>query len=311
MTTPVLSVSDGSRTTVSDLVGNPYLIPARILDVLANQFISETLLRNAGRNTNGLVSFHSSTPLYLDGDVEAVAEFAEIPVAAGQMGLPRLAYGIKKGLGVRVSREMRDEGNVDAVNRQITQLRNTHVRADERALRALLDDPSIPTVAATAAWDAGATAKIRRDIARAKEQIASARPAGAPADSRFGFRADTVVMPGDIEPVLEGNEEFNRVYRDGQSSENIEYTGKLPTKIAGLDPLTSYSFSSNKVLVLERGTVGFYSDTRPLEATPLYGEGGGPNGGPTESWRSDSTRKRVMGVDQPLAACWITGVRAA
>lgn len=310
MTTPVLSVSDGPRTTVADLIGAPLMIPARVLDILANQFLSQTLLRNAGRNTNGLVSYSSSTPLYLDGDVESVAEFSEIPVTAGQIGLPRIAYGIKKGLGIRISREMRDENNMGLVDLQIRQLANTHIRADERALRAVLDDPAIPTIAATAAWDSGATAKIRRDVARAKEVIASARPAGQPTDSRFGFRANTMVMPGDIEPVLEGNEEFNRVYRDGQSAENIEYTGKLPTMIAGLTPLTSYSFATNKVLVLERGTVGFYSDTRPLEATGLYPEGGGPNGGPTESWRSDSTRKRVMGADQPLAACWITGVRA-
>ena len=66
---------------------------------------------------------------------------------------------------------------------------------------------------------------------------------------------------------------------------------------------------ASEMLVLERGTVGFYSDTRALQATELYPEGNGPNGGPTESWRSDATRKRVMGVDQPLAACWITGVR--
>lgn len=309
MTYPVLSVSDGARTTVNDLIGQPMLVPARILDLTQNRFLSPVLLRDAGRNTNGLVSWSESTPLYLDGEFEDLAEFAEIPVAAGQRGLPRVALSTLKALGVRVSRRMRDQNNVDAVNTQITQLSNTLVRADERTLRTAFDSPAIPTIAAAAAWGAGATAKIRQDIARAKQVIASARPAGQPTDSLFGFRANTLVMPGDIEATIEGNEEFNRVYQGSVADQAIAFTGMLPQKIAGLDPMLSYSFAQDRVLVLERGTVGFYSDTRPMEATGLYPEGNGPNGGPTESWRSDASFERVKGVDQPLAACWITGVR--
>ena len=313
MTTPVpvLSVSDGSRTTVADLVGAPMTIAARILDVLANQFIADTLLRDAGRNTNGLVQYNRSTPLYLDDDVEAVAEFSEIPIGAGSRGLPMIAYAFKKGLGVRVSREMRDENKLDDVNRQITQLRNTMVRAEDRALRALLTDPAIPTIVASAAWTADGS-KPRRDIALAQERIASAKPDGGQGDDVFGFEADTVVMPGNITPILLDNEDFLKVYKDSAGgTSSIAYTGKLERQVLGMDALKSRSWDRTRVLVCERKTVGFFSDTRPLEATPLYGEGGGPNGGPTESWRSDSTRKRAMGVDQPLAACWITGVQAA
>jgi hypothetical protein len=62
------------------------------------------------------------------------------------------------------------------------------------------------------------------------------------------------------------------------------------------------------VLILERGTVGFYSDTRPLQFTAMYPEGNGPNGGPTESYRSDASHKRAIAVDQPKAAIWITGI---
>jgi hypothetical protein len=312
MTTPVLSVSDGTRTTVNDLVGNPLMIPARILEVLRDQFIAEALLRNAGANGNGLVSYSESTPLYLGDDVEEVAEFAEIPVGAGQRGLPRIAYATKRGLGVRVSREMRDENRIDDVNRQITQLRNTMIRAEARVLRTLLTNPAIPTIAATAAWTGG-TAKIRHDIARAAEVVASAKPPSAPTedDDVLGFEPNTIVFPGNITPVLMDNDEFLKVYQGGgPSDEDISYTGKLPGQVLGLDALKARSWDPTRVLVVERGVAGFYSDTRPLEATPLYGEGGGPNGGPTETWRSDSTRKRAMGLDQPLAACWITGVQA-
>jgi hypothetical protein len=310
MTTPVLSVSDGPRTTVADLIGNPRMIPTRVLEMLENQFIAETLLRDAGGNGNGLVSYNQSTPLYLGSDVEEVAEFAEIPVGVGQIGTPRIAYATKKGLGVRVSREMRDENRMDDVNRQLTQLRNTMIRAEDRVLRTIFSDPAIPTIAATAAWT-GPGAKIRHDIARAAETVASAVPTATQDDDLLGFNPDTIVFPGNITPVLLDNEEFLKVYSDRLAGESIDYTGRLPGQVLGLAPLTTRSWDQTRVLVVERKTIGFYSDTRPLEATPLYGEGNGPNGGPTETWRSDSTRKRAMGADQPLAACWITGVQAA
>jgi hypothetical protein len=243
--------------------------------------------------------------------VEQVAEFAEIPVGAGQIGSPRIAYAIKRGLGVRVSREMRDEGRMDDVNRQITQLANTMQRARMRALRALLSDPSVPTIAATAAWT-GSTGKPRRDIANAMEVIASAEavPTAAVDDDVFGFEADTVVFPGNIAPVVLDNPDFLAVYKDSLSADSIAYTGRMPRDVLGLLALTTRTLDRTKVLVLERNTLGFYSDARPLESTGLYGEGNGPNGGPTESWRSDTTEKRAMGLDQPKAACWITGVQS-
>lgn len=309
MTTPVVSVNDGPSTTVSDLIGMPMMIAVRIIDSLAGTDPIPTLLRDAGPNANGLVSYESSTPLYLDSDVEEVAEFAEIPVAAGQRGTRRIAYATKRALGVRISREMRDENNTGEVNRQITQLVNTMQRARIRTLRALVQDPAVPTIAASVAWDQ-ANSRPRRDFARAQEVIASATPfpTAAEDDDVFGFQADTTVLPAAVVPTLLDNEEFLKVYQGDAASRNIAFTGKLERDILGMAALTVRGWPTDRVLVVERGTVGFYSDTRPLEATGLYPEGGGPNGGPTESWRSDTSEKRAAGLDQPLAACWITGV---
>jgi len=306
----VLSISDGARTTVNDLIGAPMMIPARILEVLSNAFISETILRDAGPNTNGLVEYRESTPLYLGQDVETVAEFAEIPVAAGQIGLPRIAYGLKRALGIRVSREMRDENKMHNVELQLTQLTNTMKRNDDRALRALLTNPVIPTIAAAAAWTS-TTSRVRDDIFNAKYAVASAVPASSQQDDIFNFEADTIVMHGSVEPLLGKNDSFNQVYRNSPLvSDDISYSGKIPQKIIDLDGLKSWSFPKDRVLVVMRKTVGFYSDTRPLESTGLYPEGANANGGPTESWRSDTSHKRVQGADQPLAACWVTGIQA-
>lgn len=308
MTQQIVSVNDGYKLTVSDLKGNPLFIPTRIVALLANQFIEEFLLRDAGPNPNGLVSFRESSPIFLADEPGDLVEFEEIPVAAGQRGEPRIAVGTKKGLGVRISKEMFDENQIGEVQRQIIQLVNTFVRSRARALRALLQSPAIPTIAAGAAWDT-ANGKPRRDIANAMEVVASASVSGdADNEDSFGFTADTVALSTTLTPVLMDNDNFLSVYKDTLSTEDIRYTGKLSRDIMGMVGAQSRYFPGDRVLVVERGTVGFYSDTRPLQSTPLYPEGNGPNGGATESWRSDTTGKRVMGIDQPLAACWVTGV---
>jgi hypothetical protein len=309
--TSVVSAGDGGfRITVADLIGNPLWIPTKLKERMENMFISEALLRNGGANSNGLVGYSQGDPTFLIGDVEDVAEFGEIPVSSGQQGAPQIAVATKRGLGVRVSREMRDENNVRAVTTQMTQLVNTFIRADDRVAKALLQSAAVPTLAAGALWNT-ASGDPRLDIANAIESIATAAPAavdGGSAEEWYGFQPDTLVLNGGILPTLISNDKFNKIFVGNIANESITYTGAYPGSIFGLDIIRSRSFPVNKVLILERGTIGFYSDTRPREITGLYPEGNGPNGGPSESWRCDATHKRAIALDQPKAGIWLTGV---
>lgn len=305
----IVSVSDGSRFTVSDLVKQPLFIPTKLKELMENQFISEALLRNGGKNAAGTVAFREGDPTFLDDDVQDVAEFGEIPVSSGQLGIPRVAFAVKKALGIRVSKEMIDENDIDAVNKQINGLKNTFIRANDRGAKALLTSASVPTLAVTNAWTA-ALGKPRTDIAKAIEQISTAAPAEATEDEYFGFMPDTIVVHPGLLATLMDNEQILKVYNGNVANESIAYTGAIPGELMGLKVIQSRSFPVNKALILERGTVGFYSDTRPLQFTALYPEGNGPNGGPTESWRSDASHKRALGLDQPKAALWLTGLTA-
>lgn len=299
---PQLTLTSGPRITVQTLRDNPLLIPARILELLDGQFIDDILLRYEGDAST--VAFEEASPVFLDGEVAELIEFEEIPVLGTQRGLPRLAVATKRGAGVRVSEDMKRENNVGAINRQIIALTNSMIRARFVTMRQLLLNPAIPTIPASAAWDT-ATGRPRRDIAAAQEAVGSA---GSGVDDTFGYEADTVVMPGAITPVLMDNDNFLKVYGGNLASENVAYTGKLPQDVMGMAALKARFWPTGRVLVCQRKTLGFFTDPRPLEVTPLYPEGNGPNGGPTESHRSDATMKRAVGVDQPLAACWITGV---
>lgn len=307
MPTQLVSVSDGSRFTVSDLIKNPLMVPTKLKELIENQFISEALLRNGGKNDSGVVTFREGDPTFLDDDVQDVAEFGEIPVSSGKLGLPRASYAVKKALGVRISKEMIDENDVDAVNKQMTGLRNTFVRANDRGAKALFQSAAVPTLPVSAAWD-DPTGKPRTDLARAIEQISTAAPAEATEDEYFGFMPDTLVVHPSLLATLMDNEQILKVYQGNVANESIAYTGAIPAQIMGLNVIQSRTFPADKALILERGTVGFYSDTRPLQFTTLYPEGGGPNGGPRETWRSDASHKRAIGLDQPTAALWLTGL---
>lgn len=310
MINSVVTMGDGPQITVADIQGNPLWVPTKLKELMTNQFIAETLFRNAGGNTNGIVAYREGDPMFLIGDVETVAEGGEIPVSTTGVGTPQAAFASKRGLGVRVTKEMVDENQLDMVNRQMTGLRNTFIRANDRVAKTLLQSPSVPTIAVTTPWDAAGSTP-RTDIARGIDAVTMAAPTvdqGGSEDEYFGFIPDTIVCHPGMRSTLLDNEQILKVYRGNVANESILYTGHLPETIYGLDVLQSYAFPRDKVLILQRGVSGFYSDTRALQFTPLYSEGGGPNGGPTETWRSDATQKRAMAMDQPKSAVWLTGL---
>jgi hypothetical protein len=298
-----LTLDGGRKTTVDDIRRNPLWIPAKILELLDGQFLDDVLFRYEGDAST--VAFEQAVSLFLDAEVASLIEFEEIPVAGSSRGAAQIVLALKQGLGVRISEDMRRENNLGEVTRQILRLTNTLIRARFVATRQALLNADIPEIPASAAWDTS-SGRPRRDFAAAAEVIASAGDTGA--GTTFGYEADTTIMPGSITPVLIDNDDFLKVYRGNLAGENIAYKGKLPNDVMGMLGLQARFWPNDRVLVCQRKTVGFYTEPRPLEVTPLYPEGNGPNGGATESHRSDATMKRAQGVDAELAACWITGV---
>jgi hypothetical protein len=144
------------------------------------------------------------------------------------------------------------------------------------------------------------------------EAIASATPASLPAaqaDSYFGFEPDTMVVHPSVAIALAENSNYTVVYNGNVAGESPALTGALPTNLFGLNVVPARTWPLNKVLICQKDVIGFYSDTRPLQFTALYPEGNGPNGGPRESWRSDASQMRAIGIDQPLAGMWLTGIQ--
>lgn len=310
MVTQIVSVQDGPRLTVSELMKSPTVIPQRIVSMTNQEFLADAVLRKADDAPGGAVMYRESTPLFAQDDPTILDEFGEIPVTNGSLGTPLVARVVRRAVGLRVSKTMIDRNRIDAVNTQVVQIRNTMVRAWEDAFfSAIVANGSVQVISTDAAWGA-AGSHIREDVNAAKYLI---RQASASADGKqkFGFRADTLVISVETEMDFLGSDEVSKPYVGNIADENLLYTGKLPNKFLGLDVLTSWRMSSyfpSGAIVCQRKVFGGISDERPLQATPMYGEGGGPNGGPTESWRTDVTRASAIFFDQPKAVVLIAGV---
>jgi hypothetical protein len=309
----IASQSDGPRLTVNSMVKNPTIIPRRILSMLQNEFIADSLLRKLPPTEAGVYLFDESTPLFAEGDAPIVGEFGEIPVISGRMGARKVAVTVKRALGVRISIEMRNRNSIDKVNTQTTQVKNTFVRTWETAfLNGLLLHPDVHSITAGAAWDAVGAA-IREDLVEATAAIENSTLDDSVAtEDFFGFSPNTLVIGRSVRDALMLSDDFNKAYVDNLADKSIAYTGKLPGRFFNVDAIMVSRemdrLAPKSAVLLERKTVGGIGDERPLQSTPLYGEGNGPNGGPRESWRSDTVRQSAVVIDQPLAACIIEDV---
>jgi hypothetical protein len=315
----IVGRQDGPRLTVASMMKTPTLIPKRIISMTGQAFLVDTVLRSGSDTASGVVLYFETTPLFAADAPQVMDDFAAIPTTNGSLGTPKVVRVVRRALGLRVSKTMIDRNNTDAVNVQITQIRNTMVRAWEDAFfSALIANPNLQTLHTDAPWDGtgtGGLTHIRKDVNAAKFLVknASSDGNGQNGSNKLQFKADTLVLSTETETDFLDSDEVTKIYVGNLASSNLQYTGTLPNKFLNLDVVTSWRLDNyvfGGALVLERKTVGFISDERKLGATPMYGEGGGPNGGPTESWRTDTTRASAIGIDQPLAAVVITGVHA-
>lgn len=299
------SFQDGARVTVSALVKSPTVIPTALVKDLSSEFIVDALLRKLPQTNSGVYEYNESTPLYADGEAAIVEEFGEIPTITGRLGARRVAFTVKRALAMLVSQEMVNRNDIDRVNTQVKQIRNTMVRTWETAFfRALVAHPDIHSINAAAAWGA-AGAAIRADLMEAQTRIENSTPANEP-DNFYGFAPDTLVIGRVARNSLVLSTDFNSAYTGDAVKESGAYTGTLPGRFFNVDTIMVSReldrLAPGKALFLERRTLGGVGDERPLKATPMRED---PD---RETWRSNLVRQSGIVIDQPMAACWINGV---
>src|SRR5271170_894192 len=127
-TVTVVSATDGPRISVDDLLRNPRLVPRRILNLLANQFIADRILRPGGDAPGGAVQFYGNAPQFPQGaDAGIVNEFSEYPIVTYVEGVPQVAIAQRRGFAMLVSEDMRRRNQMDRVLLQMKQGTNLMV----------------------------------------------------------------------------------------------------------------------------------------------------------------------------------------
>ena len=299
----VRGYSDGPRITVNELLKDPLTVPQLILDLTQNEFIMDSVLRNAGAATSGAVRYAESTPLYADDYPEIRPEFGEVPVVPTSIGIPRVVFTHERAMAVMISDEMRRRQAIDPVSRQLQQVKNTMVYSWNTAFySAVVANASIQTLAVSNTW-ASASATIRADVAQAMYLVENANivsPSGV--TQWLGFEADTLIINHGTKNTLLQSSTFAAPYVGDIASENLQYTGLLPQKIMGLDVMVSRQVPAGNGIVMQRNRCGFYADEVPFIAGPLYRDE------PRKTWRSDTQRAAAIGLDQPLAIVLLSGL---
>jgi hypothetical protein len=303
MPTGARSYSDSPRITVSELLKDPLVIPALILDITQNEFVMDSVLRSGGAAPSGAVRYAESTPLYADDYPEIRPEFGEVPVVPTSVGIPRVVFSHERAMAIMVSDEMRRRQAIDPVTRQLLQVKNTMVYSWNTAFySAVVSNASIQTLAVANPW-ANAAATIRADIMQAVYLIENANivsPSGV--TQWLGFEADTMIINHGTKNTLLQSSTFAAPYIGDIASENLLYTGKLPQQILNLDVLVSRQVPAGNAIIMQRQRAGFFADELPFMAGPLYRDE------PRKTWRSDTQRAAAIGLDQPLAICLLSGV---
>lgn len=296
---PVRAFNDGPRVTVDTFLNDPLKIPALVYSMMDQQFIADALLRNAGTVTGGAVQYFQSTPFYADSDSAIRAEFAEVPIAQTSVGTPSVAYVAERALAILISDEMKRRMSVDPVNTQLTQVKNTMVQNwDSAFISTLLAKVDAGQVVTGGNWATATSGNVARgDIVDAMQLVATAKAPGQ--NTAFGFKADTLVIGMGRQFDLIRQDDFNKPFQGNIADENLLYTGKLPSKIMGLDVVVSRTLSDNIALVMQRKVVGAIADELPMQASALYRDE------PRKVWRCDIQRASAIVIDQPLAVAQI------
>lgn len=285
--------SESNPITVNAMLQQPLVVPELVRTFFRQQFVADQILRPAGKATGGAVQYWVSAPLEPDstgGGAEVVAPLAEIPVANPQIGTPAGEPVLKRGLGLRISREMQDRNDVGAVMRGIEQIRNAIVRSVDGALMTAINAAVTQTVSVSTAWDAASGTTIRKDWATARALIEANQ------DSGYDYQPDTLLINHRTRDDLLLSGEFQAPFVGNVADRNPLIDGTLPDRVWGYRILVSRQVPTDKAYLLQRNVVGGIADERGgIEVSDKFEEPA------YEASRWNVTRAAAGFIDNPLA----------
>jgi hypothetical protein len=307
---------DTPSWTVATLVKNPTLIPNMVVSAVKDNLIADVLLRKGPQAVGGAVQYEEQIAFASIRDAEIIAEFSEIPTTQAEISLPSVQGTQKRGLGLKISREMETRNDVGRVAEEIRLTREGMIRSwNKLFFTSVYRNPNILTMnasrQATGGWTTDVvpaaglspTAGIRRDIAMAKFTMANQQIQGAQDNDRYGHTPDTLILHPSVLVNFLDSEEVNKVYANSPATTiSPRFTMRVPNQFAGLDIVPSWEILPNHAMVCKKRTMGFISDEWPLAGTPTeYDQS-------RQTYATYFTRRATVAIDAPKSVILINGV---
>jgi hypothetical protein len=307
---------DSPQWSVSQMMKRPTLVPGMVVQAVKDNLIADLLLRQGPSAPGGAVQYAEQVAFSSARSAEIIAEFGEIPTTQSDISMPVVAATQKRGLGLKVSKEMETRNDVGRVAQEVALARDAMIRSWNQVFFLAVYRASVLTMnasrQATGGWtvdvvpSAGLTptASIRKDLANAAYLMANQQIQGAVGNDRYGFQPDTMVVHPSLMPFLLDSEEVNKVFANSPATTiSPRYTMSYPTKFGNLDIVQSWEILPNHCLVVKRNTLGFISEEWPLAGSPmLYTER-------EQTYNTFFTRRALNAIDTPKSAVLINGVQ--
>src|SRR3954462_14745040 len=307
---------DSPQWSVSQMMKRPTLVPGMVVQGVKDNLIADLLLRQGPSAPGGAVQYQEQVTFSSARDAEIIAEFGEIPTTQSDISMPVVAATQKRGLGLKVSKEMETRNDVGRVAQEVALARDAMIRSWNQVFFLTVYRASVLTMnasrQATGGWtvdvvpSAGLTptASIRKDLANAAYLMANQQIQGAVGNDRYGFQPDTMVVHPSLMPFLLDSEEVNKVFANSPATTiSPRYTLSYPTKFGILDIVQSWELLPNHAMVLKRNTLGFISEEWPLAGSPmLYTER-------EQTYNTYFTRRALNAIDTPKSCVLINGVQ--
>jgi hypothetical protein len=309
--TTVTHSSDGPKWTVNQLIKNPVFVPNLIQKMVLDNNIAEWLLRTGPTAVGGAVAFEEATALYAGSEGEVVAEFGEYPMTDTPMRTPMTRATTKRGVGFRLSEEMKTRNDVGRAQDEMKMVRDTLVNGRDKVFfNAVMTNTNVQTFAAASAgvvdgWYSvdPLLSKIRYDITKAIYKIASQGVTNAANAETLGYDADTLIVHPQVAAMFFNSPEIERVFdQRAPATASISFSGLLPNKFLNLDVFKSWRCPPTTAIVCQRNAMGFISKEWPLRGTPLkFNEA-------DDSYTSYFRYRDLVAIDNPKAVCMITNI---
>ena|SRR6476661_5875710 len=307
---------DSPQWTVSQMMKRPTLVPGMVVQAVKDNLIADLLLRKGPDAPGGAVQYQEQVAFAAARSAEIIAEFGEIPTTQSDVSMPVVAATQKRGLGLKVSKEMETRNDTGRVAQEVALARDSMIRTWNAVFFLAVYRSSMLTMnasrQATGGWatdvvpSAGLTptAGIRKDLANAQYLMANQQIQGAVGNDRYGFVPDTMVVHPSLMPILLDSEEVNKVFMNSPSTDiSPRFTMRYPTKFGILDIVQSWEILPNHCLVTKRNTLGFVSEEWPLAGSPMeYTQR-------DQTYATYFTRRALNAIDTPKAAVLINGVQ--